>query len=89
MPNILNTDPTRYRIKLGRRWSSGRGFSAQSKAVTVKGQVHLSLNAMRPSGGVIGGAHGLAAETVPVTSEPLKFSGGVRFVCPHKPQLFI
>ncbi len=25
---------------------------------------------MRPSGGVIGGAHGLVAETVPVTSEP-------------------
>lgn len=48
----------------------------------------MSLKAMCPSGGVIGGAHGLAAETVPVTSEPVKIAGGVRFVCPHKPQHF-
>jgi len=49
----------------------------------------MFLNAIRPSEGVIGGAYGLAVETLPETSEPIKFSGDVRFVCPHKLPLFI
>ena len=60
------------------------------KLLRSRSQVHLFLNAMRLSGGAIGEAHGLAAETVPGTSEPrLSVSGGVRLVCPHKPQHFI
>jgi len=49
----------------------------------------MSFKKMRPSGGVIGGAHGLAAETVLATSEPGKYASGVTFVCPHKRQLFV